>query len=271
MEDNYNKCKYHKQLLNNRDIIRFINTSITDDCLMSNENALVHSINSISCYNYGVSVDIVNKYPYANIASLRKQDNNVKWMACHNDRSYEGSCCIHSKSSCSKYPNIATLVSQYSIGNPYNQNLHFNEFFEKYNEQSFKSHIIQDTLYNRIISFNKSIYLLGNMLKTNSSYNHIKRIFLPMGLGRDYVDIIWINKYYPIIEKFAYEMKYYYKQCYLVQNNSNINNEYLNIFEEMKQIKWKNLEEYYDNNIECQCNRESLEYDVPDTQRMYII
>ena len=75
--------------------IRLINAHISDKKL-NQEGLLVHAINSVSCKNYGLTADLVEKYPYCDLAGLRYCDTDLKCIAREIDRSPEGLCLIRS-------------------------------------------------------------------------------------------------------------------------------------------------------------------------------
>ena len=54
-----------------------------------------------------------------------------------------------------------------------------------------------DTIENRLIYFDISPFPLGRMMK-QIEYIRIKKIILPIGIGRGGVDEIWLNRFYAI-------------------------------------------------------------------------
>ena len=68
--------RYEKQ--DTRCNIQHINGYITDEKLNQDEILLVHNISAIVCKNYGISSDLVKKYPYLDIAGLWCIDTDFK-------------------------------------------------------------------------------------------------------------------------------------------------------------------------------------------------
>ena len=82
----------------------------------------MHAINSVGCKNYGLTADLVEKYPYSDLAGRRYCDSDLKCIAREKDRSLEGLCIVRSAPLYIKGPKIATLVTQYGLGKPYEEN-----------------------------------------------------------------------------------------------------------------------------------------------------
>ena len=134
--------------------IRLINAHISDEQLNQEEVLLVQAVNSVSCKNYGLTADLVEKYPYCDLAGLRYCDTSLKCIAREIDRSPEGLCLIRSAPLYLKGPKIATLVTQYGLGNPYEENGLAQKIVRNCGQQSFARHHHQDTSDNRLIHFN---------------------------------------------------------------------------------------------------------------------
>ena len=58
-------------------------TIIKDNILNAKEKYIAHQCNCVTKYGKGLSKAIFDKYPYSNIYSLRKKDNNFKWASTH--------------------------------------------------------------------------------------------------------------------------------------------------------------------------------------------
>ena len=209
----------HPPKTNRRVNIPRLNRYITDDKLNRDEILLVHTTNSIGCKNYGNSSKLVEKYPYCDIAGLRCMDTDLKYIAREQDRSEEGTCHIHSPPLYSKGPKIGTLITQYGLGSPYEENKITQKIIRKCEDTSLIHHLRMDTIENRISYFNRSLFFLATLLK-KEEYFEIKKIILPIGIGRGVVDDIWLKKYYNIITKFVYEMNFYGKKCYILVKKS---------------------------------------------------
>ena len=95
---------------------------LSDEKLNQEEVLLVHAINSVGCKNYGLTADLVEKYPYSETAGARYCDSDLKCIAREKDRSPEGLCLVRSAPLYMKGPKIATLVTQFGLGKPYEEN-----------------------------------------------------------------------------------------------------------------------------------------------------
>ena len=167
----------------------------------------MHNTNAIRCKNYGISSHLAKKYPYSDIAGLRYSDTDLRYIAREQDKSEEGTCYIHSLPLYSKGPKIATLITQYGLGNPYEENKLVQKIVRNCEQESFAHHLHMDTIENRLTNFNKSLFLLGRMMK-QIEYISIKKIILPISIGRGGVDEIWLNRYHDIISKFIEEIDF---------------------------------------------------------------
>ena len=94
-----------------------INTYLSDDKLQE-EVLLVHAINSVGCKIYGLTADLVDKYPYSETAGARYCDSDLKCIAREEDRSPEGLCLVCSAPLYMNGPKIASLVPQFGLGRP---------------------------------------------------------------------------------------------------------------------------------------------------------
>ena len=199
--------------------IHRMNGYISDEKLNQDEVLLVHSTNAIGCKNYGMFSDLVEKYPYCDITGFRYTDIDLRYVAREQDRSEEGTCHIHSPPLYGKSPKIATLITQYGLGNPYEENKLSKETVRYCEQESFAPHLRMDTIENRLIYFKRSLFLLGRMMK-QTNYIGVKKIILPIGIGQGGVDEVWLNRYYAVISKFIHEMNFYGKKCYLLVKKS---------------------------------------------------
>ena len=66
--------------------LMLINGYLSDEKLNQEEVLLVHAINSVGYKNYGLTADIVDKYPYAETAGRRYCDSDLKCIAREEDR-----------------------------------------------------------------------------------------------------------------------------------------------------------------------------------------
>ena len=117
----------------------------------------MHSINSVGCKNYGLAADLVDKYPYAETAGGRYCDSNLKCIAREEDRTPEGSCLIRPAPLYIKGPKIASLVTQFDLGRPYEENRLAQKIVRNCGQESFAKRLRHDTSENRLIHFNKAL------------------------------------------------------------------------------------------------------------------
>ena len=277
----------------NKDInIPFINGNITDNILNQDNILLLHTSSSIACKNYGISFKLAKKYPYCDIAGLRCKDVDFKYYARKQDRSEEGTAYIHSPPLYSKGVKIGTLISQYGPGDPYEENKESQNFIRKCKETPFKrceetpliKRLREDTVKNRIYYFNKSLFSLAIILK-REEYFEIKKIIIPIGIGRRGVDEDWLKRYYNVITKFVHEMNFYGKKCYILVTEehfkhidkyveNNCSDEAICILNKLKSSHWVNINEDWRYELTYNGDEDltKLEkgYDVPDTQRTYV-
>ena len=112
-----------------------------------------------------------------------------------------------------------------------------------------------------MVYFNKALFLLSNQLK-KKEYSDVKKIILPIGIRPGIVDELWLCRYYEVVKKFAHEICFYGKQCYLVVKNSYfnaidnfitknviINNKAKSLYKDMKTSPWKDVDEKWFNEL----------------------
>ena len=237
-----------------------INGYITDDKLNQDDVLLVHSTNAIGCKIYGISSDLVKKYPFCDIAGLRYPDMDLKYVAREQDRSEEGACYTHVPALYGKGPKIATLITQYGFGNPYEENKLSQKIVRSCEEESFTRHLRMDTIDNRLIHSNRSLFFFLATLMKQEEYTEVEKIILPIGIGRGAVDEIWLNRYYSIITKFIHEINFYGKMCYFLAKKSyfkainnyvtrNCSEKAISVIEELKSIPWKDIDKAWYNEL----------------------
>ena len=213
---------------------------------------LVRSIDSVSCKNYGLTADLVEKYPYCDLAGLRYCDSDLKCIARESDRSPEGLCLIRTAPLYLKGPKIATLVTQYGLGKPYEENRLAQKIVRNCGQESFVRHLRQDTSDNRLVHFNKALQSLSGILK-NNVHPDINKVILPIGIGRSLVDKQWMCRY-EIIKKFAREIPYSGVESYITVRkpyryaidkfvNKRCSARAKSQFKELKSLSWKDVDE----------------------------
>ena len=194
--------------------IKVIDANMSDEKLNQEEHLLTIAINSIGCKNYGMNNDIVHKYPYCDIVDQRYNDLDLKCIAKEQDRSREGCCIVSPPPLYKKGPLIASIVSQYGLGNPFDQNKVSQKIVKNCTQESFGQHLRQDTTDNRTIYFNTALQKLANAL-LHSIYPDINKVIFPIGIGRRSVDDTWSCMYYKLIKKFSRDIKPSGVHCYI--------------------------------------------------------
>ena len=194
--------------------LMLINAYLSDEKLNQEEVLLVHAINSVECKNYGLTVDLVEKYPYSETAGARYCDSDLKCIAREKERSPEGLCLVRSAPLYMKEPKIATLVTQFGLGKPYEENGLAQKIVRNCGQESFVKCLRQDTSDNRLIHFNKALKSLSVSLK-NNAYPDTNKVILPIGIGCSGVGDKWLCRYYEIIKKFAHDFSHTGIHCYI--------------------------------------------------------
>ena len=226
---------------------------ISDEKLNQEEVLLVHSINSVSCKNYGLTADLVEKHPYCNLAALRYCDTDLKCITREIDRIPEGLCLIRTAPLYIKGPKIAKIINQYGIGNPSEENRLAQKIVRNCGQESFVRHLCQDTSDNCLIHFNKTLQTLSGIRK-NNVYPDTNKVILPIGIGRSLVDEQWLCRYYELIKKLAREVSHTGVQCYIAVRKPYLHaiDKFVNKrcsaraksqFKELKSLSWKDVDE----------------------------
>ena len=195
---------------------------LSDDTFNNPEFCVVIIQNSVSLRNFGAADDIVRKYNYADVAGHRHPCPVLQYFARVEDRSREGSVHINNPPIYTDGPVIATLITQYGIGRAIEENVIAKKMIKNCVDLSVISHLEDDTVENRIIYFNKCLFNLAKQI-TKPECSYIKKVILPVGIGRRGVDDVWLTKYMPIIYAFANDVGTTGKEVVLVVNKSYLN------------------------------------------------
>ena len=187
--------------------LMLINAYLSDEKLNQEEVLLVHAINSVGCKNYGLTADLVEKYTYSETAGARYCDSDLKCIAREKDKSPEGVCLVRSTPLYIKGPKIATLVTQFGLGKPYEENGFAQKIVRNSGQESFVRCLRHDASDNRLIHFNKALKTLSDSLK-NNAYPDTNKVILPIGIGCSGVGDKWLCRYYEIIKKFARDLSH---------------------------------------------------------------
>ena len=239
--------------------LMLINGYVSDDKLNQEEVLLVHSINSVGCKNYGLAADLVDKYPYAETAGGRYCDSNLKCIAREEDRTPEGSCLIRPAPLYIKGPKIASLVTQFGLGRPYEENRLAQKIVRNCGQESFAKRLRHDTSENRLIHFNKALKSLSASLKTNTRQD-TNKVVLPIGIGCSGVSEKWLCRYYEIIKKFAQDMSHSGIHCYIAVRKQHLYaiDRYVSKkcsqkaqlqLKELKSLAWKDVDDRWFNEL----------------------
>ena len=236
-----------------------INGYVSDEKLNQEEVLLVHAINSVGCKNYGLTADIVDKYPYAETAGRRYCDSDLKCIAREEDRTPEGSCLIRPAPLYIKGPKIASLVTQFGLGRPYEENRLAQKIVRNCGQESFAKHLRHDTSDNRLIHFNSALKSLSASLKT-STYQDTNKVVLPIGIGCSGVSEKWLCRYYEIIKKFAQDISHKGIHCYIAVRKQHLYaiDRYVSKrcsqkaqlqLKELKSLAWKDVDDRWFNDL----------------------
>lgn len=179
---------------------------VTDEVFNQENTLIVVNQNSLSYKNFGRCLEIILKYPYGDVAGLRKPDPILKLYSCLEGRDEEGDCIFKSPPHYKEGPTIATLITQFGIGRPFEENNVSSKVIEKSQDQDLVERLKRDTRQRRLTLFNKAMFKLGFLL-SSTSRDFIKNIIIPTGIGRSgSLDDVWIRDFLPVIHRFSLEM-----------------------------------------------------------------
>ena len=233
--------------------ISLINCNLSDEKLNKDDTLLVYGHNAIGCKNFGIAKDIVDKYPYSDVAGLRNKDTMTTYIAAEENRGREGSCIINSPPLYIKGPKTATLISQYGFSKSIENNPITQKIVKRCKQMSYVRHLQADTQDNRLNYFNKCLFSLARKVTDDSEFTDIKNIILPLGIGRGIVDEFWLCYYFPIINQFAHDISMYGKKCYLAvkepyfyyleknvnDDDDNFSNKAKCVFQTLSDLPWQ--------------------------------
>ena len=252
--------------------------SITDEVFNNSKTCLLLNQNSIGYKNFGRCAAVVDKYSYADVAGLRQPCPHLKYCCSPSYRDGEGNVVIKSPPLYRDGPVVATLITQYGIGQPFEENKIAKDSVERSPYISVRTRLKEDTEKNRITYFNRAVYNLKLHLE-HDDFNVIKKVIFPIGIARSgNADSVWLTQYLPIIHAFSHDVSKLNKDVVILVNET-----YMNI-----------LSEEFDNRNDCVAssfhNLKKLDVikacdfdkavdhnhtfeneDVPDTLREYII
>ena len=158
-----------------------------------------------------------------------------------------------------KRPKIASLVTQFGLGRPYEENRLAQKIVRNCGQESFTKHLRHDTSDNRLIHFNTALNSLSASLKT-STYQDTNNFVLPIGIGCSGVSEKWLCRYYEIIKKFAQDISYKGIHCYIAVRKQHLYaiDRYVSKrcsqkaqmqLKELKSLAWKDIDERWFNDL----------------------
>ena len=180
---------------------------LADEEFNSPEYCLLVSQNCVTYRNFGCTADIVQRYPYSDVAGLRTPDPYRKAYAIQEHRGVEGRALIKTPETGAEGPTVATLLTQFGIGRAIEDNNISQKIVLYCQEKEISSRLNQDTKERRIIYFKKGICQLSK-LPQDARYNKVRHIIVPVGIGMSgVVNDLWLKKYLPIIYAFSHLME----------------------------------------------------------------
>ena len=158
-----------------------------------------------------------------------------------------------------KGPKIATLVTQFGLGKPYEENGLAQKIVRNCGQESFVRRLRQDTSDNRLIHFNKALKSLSVSLK-NNAYPDTNKVILPIGIECSGVGDKWLCRYYEIIKKFAWDLSHTGIHCYVAVRKQHLytidrfvskrcNHKTQLQLKELKSLAWKDVDEKWFNEL----------------------
>ena len=196
-----------------------IGSYVSDPLFNREDTCIVCNQNSLSLHNYGRCLDISNRYPYGNVVSKRRQDRTWRFYACPEDRDEEGSCIMKSPPHYIQGPTISTLITQFGIGLPVEDNPVTKKVIKRCTNGELVNKLTLDTQVRRTRLFKRCLYKLAFQL-CGENYSHIKNVIIPVGIGRaGKADSVWFNEYLPLIHTFSLDVEKSGKRTILTATN----------------------------------------------------
>ena len=187
---------------------KLVYSYLSDPVLRQKHLCLVTAANAISCKNFGCNKDIVQNYPYADVAGRRYTKPGCSY-SCVKDRGVVGSAILNlpPNEEYSNLPLIATLITQYGIG----KSIETNEYAKKSVQYSLDiehvNSLRNDTEEQRLCNFSISLAQLKELLNS-SERDYIQYVIFPLGIGRSgNIDEVWLGYYLPSILAFSKEIQ----------------------------------------------------------------
>ena len=157
------------------------------------------------------------------MAGLRNPDRYIKVYAQYLDRDQEGECIFSTPPHYVQGPTVCTLITQYGIGRPVEENNIAKKIIENSRSKQLVERLSEDSLERRIHIFNLAMTRMAALMRS-SARHHIKTIVIPVGIARaGMVDKVWLTKYLPIIYDFSLKMKKLSKEVIITMSRSLLN------------------------------------------------
>ena len=122
-----------------------MSVQLTHEIFNNDDCCIVLNQNSLTYRNFGRCDYVVEKYPYGDVAGLRKPDKHMKMYARCEDRSIEGDCIINSPPHYVNGPTIATLITQFGIGRPFEHNNIAQKIVKNNRNKDLVTHLKKDS------------------------------------------------------------------------------------------------------------------------------
>ena len=185
-------------------VAKILHTHVCDDLFNRSDVCLVLNTNSVSYKNFGRVASVVEKYTYADVAGRREKcpEYGFYCKASHQDK--EGSLIVKEAPIYTEGPAVATIISQFGIGKPIEENKIARKIKENISDSRIKEKLSKDSESNRVKYFKDAI----NKLKESVVKLSVKKVVFPIGIARSgNVDSCWMLEYLPIIQSFAAAVK----------------------------------------------------------------
>jgi len=160
---------------------------ITSDKYSSDTVAICHIVNASGCKNFGLSLKLAEKYPYADIYGSREPLYNLN-RARVSSRDEVGRVRIFKED---KKPYIICLVAHYAPGNPTDEDENKIQSLKTSSDKHYVHYLKEDTLPCRITNLLKCIEDLAKKLP----FVPVKHIYVPAGVGCGLKCEIWQKSY----------------------------------------------------------------------------
>lgn len=182
--------------------------SLTSPVYKQRGICIVTATNAVACKNFGVMKDVVEAYPYADVAGMRYTKPGASY-ACQRDRSVTGTAILNT-STLDLYvdnPVVATLITQYGIGKSIENNPYARNSVQYSQDLHHVNGLREDTEERRLHHFHSALTNLKDKLN-DQKFDHVQHVLFPLGIGRrGRIDAKWLAYYLPSIFAFNQELE----------------------------------------------------------------